>query len=341
MEFWGVEVKSGQSLPVYPGDDMIIHLSQATVGEQKKEKGSESICLYVTIDEKKLVIATLNTEKLPQQVFDLVFERKFELSHNWKNGSIFFYGYKATSPDAEFDEESDSEDLSEDEEVPAINGQLKKGKPEKPALEQKESAAKESADKKAKVSEPTEEEEDDSSDDDEYMNDANDDSDSDESDGDEDESDSDGEGEEDEEATKKAQGGKKKPAESTKKAPVPVKKAEEESDSDDDDDDEDDEEDEEETPKKVQSGKKRPADSSTKKAPLATKKVKLATPQKTDGKKGNDHVATPHPSKKSQKAGGKGTPKSAGSHKCKQCEKTFTTESGLSCHTKDKHTVAK
>ncbi|MCE3050822.1 hypothetical protein HAX54_048248 [Datura stramonium] len=57
------EVKSGQPLSVQPGDDMILHLSQ------------------------KLVLGTLSSDKLPQQQFDLVFDRDFELSHNWKNES--------------------------------------------------------------------------------------------------------------------------------------------------------------------------------------------------------------------------------------------------------------
>lgn len=73
-------------------------LLQACVGEQKKEKGSETVCLFVTVAGKKLVLGTLFTDKLPQQQFDLVFDRDFELSHNWKNGSVYFYGYKANNP---------------------------------------------------------------------------------------------------------------------------------------------------------------------------------------------------------------------------------------------------
>lgn len=67
----------------------------------KKEKGNESVCMCVNVEGRKLVLGTLMTEKLPQQQFDLVFDRDFELSHNWKNGSVYFYGYKANNP---FDE---------------------------------------------------------------------------------------------------------------------------------------------------------------------------------------------------------------------------------------------
>ncbi|KAK4392101.1 Histone deacetylase HDT1 [Sesamum angolense] len=102
MEFWGVEVKSGEPLKVLPGDGMVLHLSQACLGELKKEKGTESVCLFVNVDGKKLVLGTLFTEKLPQQQFDLVFDQDFELSHNWKSGSVYFFGYKAANP---FEEE--------------------------------------------------------------------------------------------------------------------------------------------------------------------------------------------------------------------------------------------
>ncbi|KAH0755064.1 hypothetical protein KY290_025334 [Solanum tuberosum] len=97
MEFWGAEVKSGEPLTVQPGDGMVLHLSQASLGELKKDK-SESVCLSVNIDGKKLVLGTLSSEKVPQQQFDLVFDRDFELSHNLKSGSVYFFGYKATNP---------------------------------------------------------------------------------------------------------------------------------------------------------------------------------------------------------------------------------------------------
>ncbi|KAJ4970731.1 hypothetical protein NE237_003830 [Protea cynaroides] len=98
MEFWGVEIKAGESLKVNPGDDMILHLSQASLGEVKN-KGNESVPLYVKIGGQKLVIGTLSPEKCTQITFDLVFEKEFELSHNWKNGSVYFIGYKSVLPD--------------------------------------------------------------------------------------------------------------------------------------------------------------------------------------------------------------------------------------------------
>lgn len=74
---------------------------QACLGEMKKEK-SEHVCLFVNVDGKKLVLGTLFSDKLPQQQFDLVFDRDFELSHNWKNGSVYFYGYLAANPYEEY-----------------------------------------------------------------------------------------------------------------------------------------------------------------------------------------------------------------------------------------------
>ncbi|KAJ0087595.1 hypothetical protein Patl1_32366 [Pistacia atlantica] len=94
MEFWGVEVKSGQPQKISPGDRRVVHLSQASLGEVKKDKGNGHVCLYLKVDDKKLVLGTLSTLKLPQLSFDLVLEKDFELSHNWKNGSVYFTGYK-------------------------------------------------------------------------------------------------------------------------------------------------------------------------------------------------------------------------------------------------------
>ncbi|GER33696.1 histone deacetylase HDT1 [Striga asiatica] len=131
--FWGVEVKSGETLKVIPFDAIILHLSQANVGEQKKEKKNRTtVTLVVNIDGKKLVLGTLFTDKLPQQKFNLWFNREFELSHNCKSGSVYFHGYWALNPDKypldnlilddddedlilDDDDDSEDEDSSEDE----------------------------------------------------------------------------------------------------------------------------------------------------------------------------------------------------------------------------------
>ncbi|GFP88129.1 histone deacetylase hdt1 [Phtheirospermum japonicum] len=198
MEFWGVEVKSGEPLTVSPGDGMILHLSQANIGELKKQKGNESLCLFVTIGGKKLVLGTLYTDKLPQQQFDLVFERDFELSHNWKRGSVFFYGYKANT---------DSSDSEEDIPLNVANN----GKQESKAKQKSAEAAKEKrADAgKQKVSSSEEDTEEDGGG------------------GSEDSSDSfDAVSDESEEETpKKAETSKKRSVEPASKTPVPDKKA--------------------------------------------------------------------------------------------------------------------
>ncbi|PIA54780.1 hypothetical protein AQUCO_00900987v1 [Aquilegia coerulea] len=123
MQFWGVEVKAGEPLKVEPDDNTLLHLSQAALGEPKKDKGSESVVLSATVNGQKLVIGTLSTDKCPQISYDLVFEKEFELSHNWKNGSVFFCGYKA---DAEEEGTSDGENMFgddsefEEEEIPVV-----------------------------------------------------------------------------------------------------------------------------------------------------------------------------------------------------------------------------
>ncbi|CAI0544559.1 unnamed protein product [Linum tenue] len=202
MEFWGVEVKAGQPLKVTPEDDVILHLSHAALGEAKKTKENEFVPLFIKVGDKKLVLGTLSPETIPQLAFDLVLEQEFELSHNWKNGSI-----SSNSPET---------------------GKVQKAKPAAPA---KAAAAKPEAAKpksKAAAVPVKPENESDESDDDE------DDSDDDSDESGEDESvevvcneDDDSDDSEDEKTPtpKKPEQGKKRSNDSAVKTPVPAKKA--------------------------------------------------------------------------------------------------------------------
>ena len=306
MEFWGVEVKAGEPLKVQPDFESLIHVSQAALGESKKDKSNEPVHLFLNIDGKKMVLGTLNGQSIPQLSFDLVFEKEFELSHNWKNGSVYVCGYQTPMPDdgpADFDEESDSED--EDELIPlgVEEPKLENAKPEnaKPVAAKANASKPEAAKPKAKAAEPKKD------------NKSVDESDDDDSEEEDDSDDSDESGEDSEE-------GMSVDGES------------------DDDDDLSDSEDEE-TPKKAELSKKRTNDSATK-TPVSTKKQKT-TPQKTDGKKPAPHTATPHPAKKNGKGAANGnksqSPKSSGQFSCTSCKKSFGSEVGLSSHNKAKH----
>ncbi|KAK6936158.1 Nucleoplasmin-like domain, partial [Dillenia turbinata] len=110
MEFWdlifiavpGVEVKAGETFKVELEAGRFLHLSQATLGESKKEKGNESIPIFLKFNDQKLVLGTLSPMNFPQISYDLVFEKGFELSHNWKNGSVYFCGYTSFMDDDEY-----------------------------------------------------------------------------------------------------------------------------------------------------------------------------------------------------------------------------------------------
>ncbi|KFK33910.1 hypothetical protein AALP_AA5G076500 [Arabis alpina] len=128
MEFWGVEVESGKSLKVTPGDGTLVHISQACLGNCKNKKG-ETVPLYVTVGNQKLVMGTLLSETIPQLSCDLVFDTEFELSHNWGKGSVHFVGYRTPNVEDGGDYFSDSEEEEEEEEVPAtitVNGSAAK-----------------------------------------------------------------------------------------------------------------------------------------------------------------------------------------------------------------------
>ncbi|KAH7561180.1 hypothetical protein JRO89_XS10G0185900 [Xanthoceras sorbifolium] len=207
MEFWGVEVKAGQPLKVKPTFDNIIHLSQASLGETKKG-GHDSVPVFVKFGDKKLVLGTLIPENIPQLSFDLVFEKEFELSHNWKNGSVYFCGYQTPLPQddsEEFDMDESEEEEEEEHELPTIPAANGKAGPkvENAKAAAKAIAAKPGASAKPnKVIKPTEDEDVDSGDSDDSMEDGLEDGDSDEVDV-----------------------GKKRPAGSATKTPISAKKA--------------------------------------------------------------------------------------------------------------------
>lgn len=115
--FSAVEVKPNVPLHVEPGEDMLVHISQACLGENTN-KGNEPIRIYLKVGDQKLIIGTLSHEKFPQLATEIVLERGFELSHSWKHGSVFFSGYKV---DASDDPESETDDMTDDEPVVASN----------------------------------------------------------------------------------------------------------------------------------------------------------------------------------------------------------------------------
>ncbi|XP_063935942.1 histone deacetylase HDT1 isoform X2 [Daucus carota subsp. sativus] len=355
MEFWAAEVKAGESFKVKIDENKALHLSQACIGDVEKDI-PVSICLYVKVDEKKLALGTLNSKKLFQQSFDLVFDKTFEISHNWKNGSIFFLGYTADNEKSDRASDVDDSDAESDEDIPVIAANDKQKDKEKAKIvEPRKAASSDTTDdsseddetsseddpkvsvkkdsaagkQKANIVEPTKDvssdDTDDSSDDDETSS---------------------------EDDTKVS--AEKVSAAGKQKAKIVDPKNDADSGDDDamsedyseeaDESDEDSDSDEdEETPVQVKSSKKR-ALTPAKKA-LPEKKAKLITPPKTDGKKSSVHVATPYPSKQTGKTPAnklnQQTPKTDGSHTCNSCKRTFKSEVALESHNKAKHTGGK
>ncbi|KAA3465037.1 histone deacetylase HDT1-like isoform X1 [Gossypium australe] len=222
----GAEVKSGQNFEVELEDDgsRILHLSQVALGEgtgdNKKEKGKETICLYLKFKNEKFVVGTLSQEKCPQIALDLVLHDKFELSHTWKNGSVYVTGYYVDT--------SQGSDTESEEELPEPTRNLVKSEP---------AASDPTTTKQVKIVEPKKD--DDSSDEDEEDSSAEDEesseeqeprmlvngeNDSDDADSDEDDSEEE-RSDEDQKTPEKAGPSKKRPAESSKKTPAPEKKA--------------------------------------------------------------------------------------------------------------------
>ncbi|XP_055961591.1 histone deacetylase HDT2-like [Mercurialis annua] len=315
MTFWGVEVKSGVPLAVESGGDFMVHLSQACLGEVKKDKGNDSVILSVKVGDKKIVIGTLSSEKFPHLTFDLVFDQDFELSHNGKHGSVYFCGYKM--PNQSTDDVTDSEtEIEEDLPVATNNGKpASETKKPQPPTENLIAEGK----RKVKIVEPKKDDEsEEETDDSDYTS------------GDEDDSSDEDDSGDDKEIKIIGNGKNDEDAESDN----------EDDESDDEDEESDDESDEEEAPRvlKTEQGKKRSAESS-KNTPPPEKKAKFVTPQKTDGKKASVHVSTPHPSKKILKTPASSDQKeqTQKSVSCKTCSRTFGTDVALQSHKKAKH----
>lgn len=71
---------------------------QVALGEVKNIKRAQYVPICMKIDDKKYIIGSLSAESRPHLTFDLVFEKEFELSHDWKDGNVFFCGYTADNP---------------------------------------------------------------------------------------------------------------------------------------------------------------------------------------------------------------------------------------------------
>ncbi|KAG0487446.1 hypothetical protein HPP92_009541 [Vanilla planifolia] len=209
MEFWGIEVKPGQTVKCGPGDERILHLSQASLGESKKEKSNESVPIFVNVNGQKLVLGTLSSEKCAQIQYDLVFEKEFELSHD-----------------------SGSEDFGIEEK---LNGKPFKKEPAKPSTEKAASGKDDNVpgDLKTKLEKPgkepviadkkVEKKAGDDSDDDDDSDEGSDDEDMVEAEGDS--SEEDDEESSDEETPEKVESGKKRKADTASVTPAPEKKA--------------------------------------------------------------------------------------------------------------------
>lgn len=300
MDFWGVEVKAGKPVKVKVDGNETLHISQAALGELKNDKGNELIPLFLHANDQKFVIGTLCTGKIYNISYDLVLAKDFELSHNWKNGSIHFCGYKTFMPEDLDDSTTDSDSDSGDKFPVAIENGEPEPREEKPdPISMKANDAK----SKGKIVEPSKndnlKEDEDSEDDSEdsgseegSMGVTGEDS----SEDDDDDSDEDDESSDEEEVTpNKAEHGKKRQAESATKTPVPEKKAKIV------------------TPHKTGDSKKGVVHVAT---PYPGKKSRKAPT--------NDNSKQP-------------ISKSAAQVVCKSCSKTFNSDSALQSHTKAKH----
>uniref|UniRef100_A0A1J3DEZ5 Histone deacetylase HDT1 n=1 Tax=Noccaea caerulescens TaxID=107243 RepID=A0A1J3DEZ5_NOCCA len=111
MDFWGLKVDAGITVPVMPPDGHIIHISQVSLGGSSSE---EPVNVYVTVNGVELSLGTLTPQRKRQLSLDVLFAATFHLHHDLKVGALDFIGY--TTPNIK-DEDVDSEggDFNEEE----------------------------------------------------------------------------------------------------------------------------------------------------------------------------------------------------------------------------------
>ncbi|KAM7496864.1 hypothetical protein LguiA_021278 [Lonicera macranthoides] len=90
----GAEVKPGELVKAKPDVKKLIHVSQVALGDKENNKGVDSVSLHMKMNDVKFHLGTLSAKNRPQMILDLVFEKEFELSHDWEDGSVYFIGYK-------------------------------------------------------------------------------------------------------------------------------------------------------------------------------------------------------------------------------------------------------
>ncbi|CAH1447140.1 unnamed protein product [Lactuca virosa] len=117
---FGLEVKTGEVTDVKIGQWRSLHLAQACLGAIDGE-GDDPVHLYIIVDGKRFVLATLYPKSLPTQEFNLVFVENFKLSHDMKNTSVHFFGTQNLQlskiiKDSDDEKEETSIENSDDEE---------------------------------------------------------------------------------------------------------------------------------------------------------------------------------------------------------------------------------
>jgi hypothetical protein len=67
------------------------------MGKVTKDIKGEPVSLIVKTDNQKFHLGTLNSKTIPHVSYCLVFDKEFELSHDWKYGEISFTGITMAS----------------------------------------------------------------------------------------------------------------------------------------------------------------------------------------------------------------------------------------------------
>ncbi|CAH1447145.1 unnamed protein product [Lactuca virosa] len=95
MKFWGVEIKSGETISVKLDPENILHFRHASLIGIDKQTKEKNVTVEINASGRKHEI-TLNTRSKPQAALQKLYDEEIQLSHNFKDGKVYLLGTLTT-----------------------------------------------------------------------------------------------------------------------------------------------------------------------------------------------------------------------------------------------------
>ncbi|KAL7585759.1 hypothetical protein Lser_V15G41968 [Lactuca serriola] len=95
MKFWGVEIKSGETISMKLDPENILHFRHASLISIEKQTKEKNVIVEINASGRKYEI-TLNTRSKPEATLQKLYDEEIQLSHNFKDGKVYLLGTLTT-----------------------------------------------------------------------------------------------------------------------------------------------------------------------------------------------------------------------------------------------------